>query len=86
MKQYIFPAVVYIDDETGLYVLAFKDMTLIVEGDSVEEVFTSAKELLREYIQTALEFDGEVLVKPTEFIDVYQKYKSEICLLVDCKI
>ena len=86
MKQYVFPAVVYQDDETGLYVLAFKDMTLVVEGESVEEVFKGAKELLKEYVKTALDFDGEVYVEPSKFIEVYKKYRTEICILVDCEI
>ena len=83
MKQYIFPAVVYQDDETGLYVLSIKDTLTVIEGDDIEELFFAAKETVREYVKTALEIDGEVL-PPTKFIDVYNKHKSEICLLIDC--
>lgn len=86
MKQYIFPAVVYHDDETGLYLLAFKDMTLVVEGETVEEVFKGAKDLLKEYVKTAIDFDGEVLETPTKFAEIYKKHKTEICLLIDCEI
>ena len=84
MKQYIFPAVVYVDDETGLYVLSMKDITLVVEGDTVEEVFAAAKDTLKLYCQTALDIDGEV-VTPTSFAEVYRKHKNNICLLIECK-
>ena len=83
MKQYIFPAVVYVDEDTGMYVLSMKDMTLIVEGDSVEEVFAATKDALKLYCQSALDIDGEV-VTPTSFEDVYKKHSKDICLLVDC--
>ena len=84
MKQYIFPAVVYIDEETDMYVLSLKDITLVVEGYTVEEVFLAAKDTLKLYCKTALYIDGEVLT-PTNFIDVYNRNKSEICILVDCE-
>jgi predicted RNase H-like HicB family nuclease len=85
MKQYVFPAVVYVDDETGLYVLSIKDTLTVIEGDNIEELFFAAKETLKEYVKAALEFDGDVMT-PSKFIDVYKKYKTEICLLIDCEI
>lgn len=85
MKQYIFPAVVYVDDETGLFVLSMKDITMVVEGNTVEEVFSEAKDTLKLYCKTALDIDGEVIT-PTRFVDVYKRNRSEICLLVDCEI
>ena len=84
MKQYIFPAVVYVDDETGLFVLSMQDMTLIVEGETVEEVFSEAKNTLKLYCKTALDIDGEV-VMPTNFVEVYKRNRQNICLLVDCE-
>ena len=84
MKQYIFPAVVYVDDETGMFVLSMQDMTLVVEGYSVEEVFSEAKNTLELYCKTALDIDGEV-VNSTSFVDVFKRNRNNICLLVDCK-
>ena len=60
-----------------------KDMTLIVEGDTVEEVFAAAKDALKIYCQTSLDIHGEVIT-PTDFKDVYKKHSKDICLLVDC--
>ena len=85
MKQYIFPAVVYIDDETGLYVLSMKDTLTVIEGDNIEELFVAAKETLKEFVKTSLDMDGEVIT-PSSFIEIYKKHKTEICLLIDCEI
>ena len=85
MKQYIFPAVIYVDDETGLYVLSMKDTLTVIEGDSIEELFVAAKQTLKEYVKTSLDLDGEVIT-PSKFIDVYKKHHTEICLLIDCEI
>ena len=84
MKQYAFPAVVYVDDETGLYVLSMKDTLTVIEGDNIEELFFAAKETLKEYVKTSLDLDGDVL-PPTNFIDVYTKHRTEICLIIDCE-
>ncbi len=84
MKQYIFPAVVYVDDETDMFVLSMQDMTLVVEGNSVEEVFAEAKSTLELYCKTALDLDGEV-VTATSYVDVFKRNRGNICLLVDCK-
>ncbi len=79
-----YPCVFYYDAETNSYTAAIHDLELFVEGNTVEEAFLRAKEILNTYIKYAKKYDEE-LNEPTSFDEV-KKNNKNIVLLVDAQI
>lgn len=83
MEKFTYPAVIYNDTDLNIYVLLIPDLNLVVEGDSVEEVHLKAKSMLEAYLDCAC-VDGETEIpKPSKFNEVAEKYKKQICVLVE---
>ena len=83
MQQFIFPAVLYKDDEGRGYTIILNDVNICTEGVSVEDAFMRAKEFLEVYCRCAIEYNGEV-DPATKFEDV-EVDKTNIVLLVDAE-
>ena len=84
MQQYIYPAILYQDNETKNYSVAFNDLDVFTEGNAVEDAFKSAKDFLKAYLRCSLMVYGE-MDKPTSYIDVKNEHRDEIVLLVDAE-
>lgn len=85
MKQFVYPAVLYLDEEASCYTVAFHDLNLFTEGDTVEDAFLSAKEFLEAYFECAVEFDEDA-EDASEYLSVSGDNKKNIVLLVDTKV
>lgn len=83
MQQFIFPAVLYKDDEGRGYTIILNDVNICTEGVSVEDAFVRAKEFLEVYCRCAIEYNGEV-DPATKYEDV-EFDKTNIVLLVDAE-
>jgi len=83
MQQFIFPAVLYKDDEGRGYTIILNDVNICTEGVSVEDAFMRAKEFLEVYCRCAIEYNGEV-DPATKYEDV-EVDKTNIVLLVDAE-
>lgn len=81
MQHFVFPAVLYRDDEGKGYTIIFHDLNICTEGSTVEEAFLRAKEYLDVYCRCALEYNGE-MDKATRYLDVVTD-SGNIVLLVD---
>ena len=81
-QQFIYPAVLYYDEDNNNYAVAFNDLDIFTEGDSVEDAFKSAKEYLFAYLECSNHINNE-LETPTRYIDVKNNHQSDIVLLVD---
>ncbi len=79
-----YPCVFYYDAESNTYTAAIHDLELFVEGNTVEEAFARAKEMLATYIKYAKKFDEEIS-DPTPF-EVVKKGNKNTVLLVDAQI
>lgn len=82
MKKFIYPAVIFYDDEMQVYALSIDDLSIIVEGESVEEVHAKAGQYLSAYIECAIKNNYEI-PEPTEFDVVSKANPKEICVLVE---
>ena len=60
MKKFVYPAVVYYDDDAKVYVVAIDELGLYCEGSTVEEAQNAMNDTLDTYITTALEFNCEI--------------------------
>lgn len=81
MQQFVFPAVLYKDEENRGYTIILSDVNICTEGVSVEDAFIRAKEFLEVYCRCAMEYNGEI-EPATKFEDV-EHGKDNIVLLID---
>lgn len=90
MKELVYPAVIYKDDEkgtnTGWYTISIQDLGIVTEGETVVDAYIKAKEYLCAMVDCAIKFDCEI-ESPSDFEKIYkenQKGKNKnIVLLVD---
>lgn len=82
MKQFVYPVVLYLDEQTNGYTVAFHDLDIYTEGDTVEEAFSKAKEFLEAYFECIVEFD-ETPEEASAYLQTAKKYEGNIVLLVD---
>ena len=85
MKTVKYPAVIFVDNETGSAVMAIYDLSLFVEGDTVEEAHKKMEELLSAHMSIALK-NNLTFNEPTPFKEVVANYPKQICVLVDAKL
>ena len=86
MKNLVYPAVLYRDEENAGYTIVIQDLGIVTDGESVVDAYIRAKEYLCAMVDCAIKFDCDIEA-PTEFEKVYQdnnkgKVKN-IVLLVD---
>ena len=90
MKELVYPAVLYKDDEngtnTGWYTISIADLGIVTEGETVVDAYIKAKEYLCAMVDCAIKFDCEI-ESPSDFDKVYRDNnkgnKKNIVLLVD---
>lgn len=85
MKTYVYPAILYLDQESGGYTITIPDVGIVTEGDSVEDAFLRAKSFLEAFAQLVERLDCEEIV-PTDFKSTYLANPKNIVLLVDSEI
>ena len=77
-QQYVYPAVLYYDEENNNYAVAFNDLDIFTEGDSVEGAFKSAKDYLIAYLECSNHINNE-LENPTSYVVVKINIKLILC-------
>ena len=86
MKNLVYPAVLFKDEEANAYTILVEDLGISTDGDTVEDAFIRAKAHLCAMVDCAIKFDCEI-EPPTDFELVYKKHNSgkvkHIVLLVD---
>ena len=86
MKNLVYPAVLYKDEETGNYTIILKDLGIVTDGETVEDAYIRAKGHLCAMVDCAIKFDCDIEA-PTDFVTVYKENNSgkekNIVLLVD---
>ncbi|MGN1208357.1 MAG: type II toxin-antitoxin system HicB family antitoxin [Christensenellales bacterium] len=84
-QEFVYPAVLYYDEENNNYAVAFNDLDIFTEGETVEDAFKSAKEFLLAYLECAHHIESEI-EQPTSSIVVKDQHKADIVLLVDSSL
>lgn len=90
MKDLVYPAVLYKDDEkgsnTGWYTISIQDLGIVTEGETIVDAYIKAKEYLCAMVDCAIKFDCEIEA-PSDFEEIYKKNNKgkvkNIVLLVD---
>ena len=81
MAQFVFPAVLYKDEEGNGFTIVLHDIDVFTEGQTVEEAFLRAKSYLLTYCRCALDYNGEI-PEATPYVKVSVR-DNNIVLLVD---
>lgn len=86
MKNLVYPAVLYKDDENAGYTIVIQDLGIVTDGETVVDAYIRAKEYLCAMVDCAIKFDCDIEA-PTEFETVYKDNNKgkikRIVLLVD---
>lgn len=86
MKELVYPAILYKDDEkgtnTGWFTISVPDLGIVTEGEDVVKAYIKAKEYLCAMVDCAIKFDCEIEA-PSDFEKLYNENKNNIVLLVD---
>ena len=85
MQKFVYPAVVYHDEDTNTYVMTIVDLYIAGEGDSVEEAHENVQNSLCRYIEGTIKYNLD-FVEPTKFEDVRKKYPKNLVMLVECNV
>jgi len=64
MKRYIYPMVLFTDDN-DLYTALYPDLNLLASGFSIEDVYARASEYLGFYITSALKYESKIATTST---------------------
>lgn len=84
-QQFVFPAVLYFDEDNNNYAVAFNDLDIFTEGNTVEDAFKSAKDYLLAYLRFNKHLNND-LDSATDYITVKQSHEKDIVLLIDAEI
>lgn len=82
---YIYPAVVYKENDDEPFVMVLPDVNIVCEGDTIEEALKECRSQLKIYLECVKSF-GANLSKASDFMKLKEKYKDEILLLVECEV
>lgn len=86
MKDLVYPAVIYKDENDGGFTIAIHDLGIITEGTTIVDAYIKAKEYLCAMVDCAIKFDCDIEA-PSDFEEIYKKEQKgkekNIVLLVD---
>ena len=84
MKQFIYPAICYKDEEEDSITLLLPDIDVIASGATCEDAFLSAKSHLKSFVEWSVKFGGAI-DSPTTFKDVSAQNPKKDILLIDAE-
>ena len=82
---YIYPAVVYKENEDEPFVMVLPDVNIVCEGDTIEEALVEARSQLKIYLKCVIKF-GANLTRATDFEEFRKEHSKDIILLVECDV
>ena len=81
MKQFLFPAVFFKEDDR--YIVLFPDLNITAEGDTVEEAFLFAKDSLKVYCSYVEKYELEIDL-PSTYENISAKNPKNLVMMIDC--
>ena len=87
MRKFVYPAVIYYEPDSKVYVLAIEDLGIYVEGDSVEEAHSRGEQFLATFLEQSLKDQEEYELRtPMDFETLVQDNPKNICVLVEATL
>ena len=85
MKKFVYPAVLFYDNNEKQYTIAMYDIDVYAEAKTVEEAVAAAQDFLNEYLETAFSYNIEI-PEPTDFEIMIDMFPQNMVLLVESKL
>ena len=85
MRRFLYPCVIYYDKDNQNYAVAFHDLGIFTEAETVEKAFIRAKLFLEAYCEAAVSMNEDFPI-PTSFEVLKQKHPKDIVQLVFVEI
>ncbi|MBQ0017151.1 MAG: hypothetical protein KBT30_00795 [Clostridiales bacterium] len=85
MKRFLYPCVIYYDEENEDYAVAFHDLGVFTEAETVEKAYIRAKLFLEAYCEASEEMEADYPV-PTNFLELQKKHPNDIVQLVYAEV
>lgn len=85
MKRFLYPCVIYADKDNENYAVAFHDLGVFTEAETIEKAYIRAKLFLDAYCECAIKMEEDFPV-PSKFEDVQVKHPKDIVQLVFSEI
>ena len=79
MKDLVYPAVVYKDENDQGFTIAIHDLGIVTDGETIVDAYIKAKEYLCAMVDCAIKFDCDIEA-PSDF---RQKPRQELHKLVE---
>ncbi len=79
MKRYIYPMVIF-TDENNLYTALYPDLNLLASGSSIEDVYARANDYLEFYLTSALKYDIKISNMST-YVEIQALNPKKVVLL-----
>lgn len=83
MNNFVYPAVVLYDEESKVFTMYFPDLTIVAEGESVEDVFYNGKQYLNKYMEIVLR-EGLDIDPPSTYERIKKEYPRDLIVFVEC--
>lgn len=83
MKNFVYPAVVIYDEESKIFTIYFPDLSIVAEGDSVEDVFRNGKQYLNRYMEVVFK-EGIGFDPPSSYEQIKREYPKDLIVFVEC--
>ena len=75
MAHFVYPAIFYRDSEYDNFAVAFPDVNIYTDGDTMEEAYSNAQKFLLSYLDCCEQL-GQIPETPSDFDDVVKETKS----------
>ena len=85
MKRFLYPCVIFEDKDNDCYDVAFYDLGIFTEAETIEKAYIRAKLFLEAYCECAIKMESDFPV-PTPFEDMKKKYPKDIVQLVFAEV
>ena len=86
MKDLVYPAVIYKDENDEGFTIAIHDLGIVTEGTTIVDAYIKAKEYLCAMVDCAIKFDCDIEAQ-SDFMVIYNKNNNgkmkNIVLLID---
>ena len=84
-QHYVYPAIFYYNQEENNYTVAFADLDIFTEGETIEDAYSSAKDFLYAYIKCSMHIYNDV-DSPSSFEKVKAEHEKDLVMLVDVSV
>ena len=85
MRRFLYPCVIYDDKENNNYAVAFHDLGVFTEAETVEKAYIRAKLFLEAYCECTISMDADFPI-PTSYEETHRKHPRDIVQLVFAEV